>query len=117
MILKATTRKIRGISFANYFPSQRKIKIIHHTCHKAGHKHYNYISVSNKYASINEARLDLGLLLNLGQFNVGSGPEVAKVADREVDAQTHLSSHDDEGNVPTQRSDNKQKSTTSLQKC
>lgn len=60
---------------------------------------------------------DLSLLLDLGQLNVGGRPEVAKITDREVNAQTHLSSHDDEGNVPTQRSDNEQKSTTSLQKC
>lgn len=41
---------------------------------------------------------------------------MAKVADGEVDAQTHLSSHNDEGNVPSQRCDNKEKCTTSLQK-
>lgn len=59
--------------------------------------------------------LDLSLLLDLGQLDVGGGPEVAKVADREVDAQTHLGSHNDKGDVPSQCRDDEQKCATSLQ--
>jgi hypothetical protein len=58
---------------------------------------------------------DLSLLLNLGQLNVGGGPEVAKVTDREVDAQTHLSGHDDKCDVPAQHCNDKKDCATSLE--
>jgi len=39
---------------------------------------------------------------------------VAKVADGEVDAQTHLSSHNDESDIPAQHCNDEKESTTSL---
>lgn len=60
-------------------------------------------------------RLDLSLLFNLGQLDVGGGPEVAEVADGEVDSETHLGGHDDERNVPTKSRDDEKKCTASLE--
>jgi hypothetical protein len=42
------------------------------------------------------------------QLDIGPRPEVAEIANREVDCDTHLARHDDEAHVPAERGDNEQ---------
>ena len=47
-------------------------------------------------------------VLRSRQFNVSPGPKVTQVTDREVQSDSHLTSHDDETHVPSKKSHDEQ---------
>lgn len=58
--------------------------------------------------------LMLGLSLGRRQVDVSPWPEVAQVADRKAQRETHLGGHDDERHVPSQHCHDKDERTTGL---